>query len=72
MDSLKILREEVKRIDSWLTVKTIGDYDLFGNKLFAVYNNKGRLTPFYSVKEWSLQKFMVNAELRALILKINV
>lgn len=69
MDSLKVLRDTIKRLDSGLTVKTMGDYDLFGNKLFAIYSKKERLSPFYSVKEWSLQKIMSSSPI---LLKLSL
>lgn len=58
MDSLKDLRSYVKTINKDFTVKTIGDLDIFNKKLYAVYHNQQRLTPFYSVKEWSGFKLM--------------
>jgi len=53
MNSLKDLREYVKNINKNLTVKTNGDMDLFNKKLYAVFSGHDKLTPFYSVKEWS-------------------
>ncbi|AHK11325.1 hypothetical protein S140_216 [Shewanella sp. phage 1/40] len=69
MDSLKFLCEQTKAINSNLVVKTNGDTDLFNKKLYAVYLNNIKLTPFYSVKEWSFQKLHSCESIRKLIYK---
>jgi hypothetical protein len=50
---LKDLREKAKAIHC--IVKTNGDMDLQGNKLYALYcqHDKTRVSPFCSLPEWS-------------------
>ena len=44
--------EQLKGKGLKFTLKTNGDFDLFGKKLYAIYENGGRVSPFYSANEW--------------------
>jgi len=57
MQSLKDLRQVTKNTGHNIIFKTIGDTCAITNKkLYAMYLNGERLSPFYTVKEWDLHK----------------
>ena len=49
-ESLQTERLKGKKLK--FTLKTNGDFDLFGKKLYAIYESGERISPFYSANEW--------------------
>ena len=49
---IKYITERLKGKNLKFTLKTNGDFDLFGKKLYAIYESGERVSPFYSANEW--------------------